>query len=70
MHGISARKIAISEDICSFFSKSTFIYKRGFGGFRAYVLTAIGSSTRRKGAVAELHPPKPAKIRRDGRGQS
>jgi len=38
-------KIAIFEDICSFFSKSAYIYKRGFGGFRAYVLSDIGSST-------------------------
>ena len=43
MHGISTRKFAISEDICSFFSKTTFIYIRAFGGFRAYVLIAVGS---------------------------
>jgi hypothetical protein len=62
MHGISARKIATYKDICSFFSKSTFIYKRGFGGFRAYVLTALGSLAGRKEAVAELRPPKPARL--------
>jgi hypothetical protein len=43
---------------------------RGFGGFRAYVLTAIGYLARRKEAVAELRPLKPAKIRRNGLGQS
>ena len=58
MHGISARKIAIYKDICSFFSKSTFNIIRGFGVFRAYVLTAVGSSTRR----VELRPLKPARL--------
>ncbi len=45
-----------------FLQNRVYICMRAFGGFRAYVLNALGSLTGRKGAIAELRPPKPARL--------